>query len=190
MPTRASGRPPEIGSRFVIGLLLALPLGCQATPHHPATPAAEATSDADFESVRDTVTRVTHEIDAKNWTELRRLYADEVTTDYTSLFGGTPAKQTGDALIDGWKSALAKVKTHHQLGPISVKLAGDTASASCQVRGLHQVEGAPGGAEWEVLGHYLFELSKGSGGVWTIHEMTVLTRIQTGNTKLLQEAAR
>jgi hypothetical protein len=189
MPTPASGRLPEIASLLAICLLAAVPLGCQATPQ-AAAPAAPANRDADLESVRDTVTSVTHEIDAKHWTELRRLYADEVRIDYTSLFGGTPAKQTGDALIEGWKSALAKVRTHHQLGPISVKLTGGAATATCQVRGLHQLEGAPGGSEWEVLGHYVFELSKDSSGVWKIRAMTLLTRIQTGNTKLLQEAAR
>jgi hypothetical protein len=164
-------------------------LGCQAAPRAAASP-AEVTVDADVESIRDTVARVTHEIDAKRWTELRTLFADEVRTDYTSLFGGAPAKQTGDALIGGWKSALGKVRTHHQLGPISVKVNGGTATATCQVRGLHQVDAAPGGSEWEVLGHYVFELSKGAGGVWRIHDMTILTRMQTGNTKLLQEAAR
>jgi hypothetical protein len=174
---------------FVVALLATLPIGCHATPQS-AVPPASAGRESDVEAVRETVVRVTHEIDAKRWDELRRLYADEVATDYTSLFGGTPMKQTGDALIGGWKSALANVRTHHQLGPIAVKLAGGTATATCQVRGLHQADRAPGGAEWEVLGHYVFELAKRGEGVWTIHGMTLLTRIQTGNTKLLQEAAR
>ena len=167
-----------------------LPLGCQAA-QPAATPAAANTDrEVELSAVRDTVTRVTHEIDAKRWAELRQLYADEVRSDYTSLFGGTPMKQTGDALIAGWKSVLAKVRTHHQLGPIDVQLSDGAATATCQVRALHQTDAAPGGGEWEVLGHYVFELSKREGGVWKIHGMTLLTRIQTGNTKLLEEAAR
>jgi ketosteroid isomerase-like protein len=75
-------------------------------------------------------------------------------------------------LIESWKSVLGKVRTRHQLGPISVKRSGETAIATCQVRGLHQVEGAPGGPEWEVLGHYVFELSKRAGGVWKLDRVT------------------
>ena len=51
------------------------------------------------DSVRSVVTGVAHHIDAKRWAELRALYADEVRTDYTSLFGGEPQTQSGDALI-------------------------------------------------------------------------------------------
>lgn len=181
--------PLGVGALAAVGLFAMLSLGCQATPR-PVTPAANAERETEREAIRETVTRVTHEIDAKRWDELRTLYADEVNTDYTSLFGGTPLKQTGDALVEGWKSVLAKVRTHHQLGPVDVKLNEGTAIATCQVRGLHQAEGAPGGTDWEVLGHYVFELSKREGGVWKIHGMTLLTRIQTGNTKLLQEAPR
>jgi ketosteroid isomerase-like protein len=189
MKMPVGGRSLGIPSLFVLGALATLSLGCQATPP-PTTPAANTERESELEAVRETVTRVTHEIDAKRWDELRKLYADEVRTDYTSLFGGTPVKQSGDALIQGWKSALAKVHTHHQLGPVVVKLGDGTATATCQVRGLHHADGAPGGTDWEVLGHYVFELSKRADGGWRIHDMTILTRVQTGNTKLLQEAAR
>jgi hypothetical protein len=189
MKTPASGLSLGIASLVFVGSLATLSLGCQTTAP-PVAPARNMEQEGALEAVRATVTRVTHEIDAKHWDELRKLYADQVRTDYTSLFGGTPVTQTGDALIQGWKSALAKVHTHHQLGPIVVKLRDGTATATCQVRGLHHADGAPGGTEWEVLGHYVFELSKRADGGWVIHDMTLLTRIQTGNTKLLQEAGR
>lgn len=167
---------------------LTVPFVACSPASQPVVPDPHAAQHTHVEAVRDTVTRVTHEVDAKRWVELRTLYADEVLTDYTSLFGGTPMKQTGDALINGWKSALAKIQTHHQLGPVAVRLAGSSATATCQLRALHQADAAPGGTQWEVLGHYVFELSRSSDGSWKIHKMTVLTRIQTGNRKLLQEA--
>jgi hypothetical protein len=172
---------------FVASLLVTQLVACGSTGR-PAPQDPSSDLHAEVEAVRDTVTLVTHEIDAKRWDELKKLYAEEVSTDYTSLFGGTPVKQTGGALIEGWKAALAKVATHHQLGPITVKLADGRATADCQVRALHRADGAPGGTDWEVLAHYVFELSRSSDGPWRIHGMTVLTRIQTGNTKLLQEA--
>ena len=142
----------------------------------------------DAELVRSIVASVAHHIDAKRWAELRALYADEVETDYTSLFGGTPQKQPGDALIPVWQGALGKVATQHLLGPIDVKIGGSSASASCHVRASHLAKGAPGGELWEVLGHYLFDLTRGASG-WKIARMKIETLFQTGNRNLLAEAS-
>jgi hypothetical protein len=139
------------------------------------------------EAVRSVVASVAHHIDAKRWNDLRALYADEVETDYTSLFGGTVQRQPGDALIPVWQGALGKVATQHLLGPIDVRVSGSTATASCHVRALHQAKGAPGGDEWEVLGHYLFDLTRGAAG-WKIARMKLETLLQTGNRNLLAEA--
>lgn len=42
-----------------------------------------------IQMIQATVARVSHCIDAKRWDDLRALFADEVDSDYTSLFGGT-----------------------------------------------------------------------------------------------------
>ncbi len=141
----------------------------------------------DSQAIRTVVANVAHHIDAKRWAELRALYAESVETDYSSLFGGSAQTQPGDALIAGWRGALAKVKTQHLLGPIEVSVSGGSAVARCHVRALHQVTGAPSGELWEVLGHYIFELSSGDG--WKITRMRLETLLQTGNSKLLAEAA-
>jgi hypothetical protein len=135
------------------------------------------------------VANVAHHVDAKRWAELRALYADQIDTDYTSLFGGTPQRQAADALIGGWRTALARVATQHLLGPIAVSLRGAQATAHCHVRAMHFVAGAAGGESWEVLGHYVFELTRGEAG-WKIAGMTLETYLQLGNPKLLQEATR
>jgi hypothetical protein len=140
------------------------------------------------DSVRNIVAGVAHNIDAKRWNELRALYADEVRTDYTSLFGGEPQSQSGDALIVGWRGVLQNVRTQHLLGPITLAFDARTATARCHVRALHQAAGAPGGELWEVLGHYVFSLANGASG-WKITSMTLETLLQTGNTKLLAEAS-
>jgi hypothetical protein len=141
-----------------------------------------------LERVRSSVVQVTHHIDARRWSELRALYADELDTDYTSLFGGTPARQSADTLIQGWRSALAGIATHHQLGPIDVALDGTRARASCHVRALHHAPGTRGGDQWEVLGHYIFGLREDAGR-WSIESMRLETLIQTGNTGLLAAVA-
>ena len=140
------------------------------------------------DAVRATITAVAHHIDAKRWTELRALYAADVDTDYTSLFGGTPQRQSGDALVAGWHSVLANVITHHLLGPIDVRIDGSTAHAATHVRAMHFAASAPGGAQWEVLGHYVFELARDESG-WRITGMTLETMLQLGNSSLLAEAS-
>ncbi|MEJ7758288.1 MAG: nuclear transport factor 2 family protein [Gemmatimonadaceae bacterium] len=142
----------------------------------------------DLEAVRVTVGSVAHHIDSKRWTELRSLYARDVETDYTSLLGGTPQRQTGDALIAGWRGALEKVATQHLLGPIEAHIDGSIARARCHVRALHHARGVPGGEQWEVLGHYVFDLSREASG-WKITRMKLETLLQTGNVKLLSEAS-
>jgi hypothetical protein len=139
------------------------------------------------DSVRRVVMSVAHHIDGKRWVELRALYADEVRTDYTSLFGGEPQTQSGDALIAGWSGVLETVATQHLLGPIEVAFDGLGATARCHVRAIHHAAGAPGGELWEVLGHYVFTLVR-EGEAWRISGMTLETFAQTGNTRLLAEA--
>jgi SnoaL-like domain len=94
-----------------------------------------------------------------------------VATDYTSLFGGEPQSQAGDALIDGWRTHLATVVTQHLLGPIDAEIAGEQARARCHVRALHYAA-APPVAIWEVLGHYVLSLRR-SDGTWKIESMTL-----------------
>ena len=145
-------------------------------------------SQEETEAMRTVVANVAHHIDAKRWTDLRALYADLVTTDYTSLFGGTPQKQPGDDLIAGWRGALQNVATQHLLGPIEVRSTGDAATAHCHVRAMHYAAKAAGGEHWEVLGHYVFDLSLQATG-WKISGMKLETLMQTGNVKLLAEAS-
>lgn len=137
--------------------------------------------------IQSIVARVAHDIDGKEWSRLRGHYADDVDTDYTSLFGGMPLRQRGDDLIDGWRKVLAGVSTQHLLGPIDVTLSGSVAAAGCHVRAWHHASGCPSGDEWVVGGHYVFALAQ-TGGTWRITGMTLKVFQQSGNLKLLHEA--
>lgn len=140
-----------------------------------------------YEAIRHRVVRVLHHIDRKRWDELPPLFAADVTTDYTSLFPGTPVTQPASALIAGWRQNLAHVVTQHLLGPIDVAPTVDGVLASCHVRALHYAAAAVSGSEWEVLGHYHFTLvQKGDG--YLIQALTLETFHQTGNRQLLSEA--
>ena len=142
------------------------------------------------QAIRNVVTRIAHAIDRRQWLGLRALYGDTVQTDYTSLFGGEVQQQTGDDLIEAWRRMLEPLNaTQHLVGPIDVQLQQKHAVAECHVRGYHVLEGAAGGAEWMVAGHWVIGLTE-IGGSWKVTTMTLQTFYQMGNKDLLQVAAR
>jgi len=147
-----------------------------------------ASTSSDQIKIAAVVTGVSHFIDRRRWPELRALYADTVEMDYTSLFGGRVERLRADKVMENWRALLTPVVTQHLIGPIDVEAAGDSATAACHVRGYHYSKGAPGGDEWMVAGHWVFELAK-SEGAWKIQKMKLETFYQRGNTKLLEEAA-
>ena len=140
---------------------------------------------ADILAIQAVVARVAHTIDGRRWAELRALFAEEVQTDYTSLFGGEIQEQRGDDLIAAWRDLLGSVVTQHFLGPVEVEAATQVARAQCHVRAYHVKKGTPGGEEWMVAGHYVFELQRFVSG-WAIRKMKLEAIHQTGNLKLLQ----
>jgi len=143
------------------------------------------TTASDIVEIQGVVTRVAHGIDERRWEQLRAQFADDVQTDYTSLFGGAPQDQRADDLIDAWRNLLGAIVTQHLLGPVEVELSGDVARAECHVRAYHVKKGAPGGDEWMLAGHYVFELSR-AASTWKIRKMKLVVIHQSGNLKLLQ----
>ena len=140
-------------------------------------------------AVQAVVARVAHYIDGRRWKELRALFADEVETDYTSLFGGEVQKQSADALVlEGWQTLLSPLDaTHHLLGPIDVEVKRKTATAECHVHAYHLASSAKSGPDWTLAGHYDFTLHRNYGG-WKIEKLVLQTSYQTGNRQLLSEA--
>jgi hypothetical protein len=186
------------------GVMLLCSLGCgaaasqeRAAAHGPAaherTAALQreaATAGVQVLEVQAVVARVAHYIDARRWPELRALFAEQVETDYRSLFGGDVTVQSADALVlEGWRPLLSPLEaTQHLLGPIDVEISGDTAHAECHVRGYHRAPAAASGPEWMVAGHYVFTLNR-ADATWKVRKITLLTAYQTGNRDLLREAA-
>jgi hypothetical protein len=139
---------------------------------------------ADRLAVADAVAQVAYHADARDWTALRRLYADTVQLDYTSLNGGEPSAVDADPLIAGWRGVLSGFDlTQHMLGPVVVQLDGDRATARTHVRALHRIAGAEGGDDWIVGGHYTYRLARDGGG-WAITHHTLGDAYQEGNTRL------
>jgi hypothetical protein len=94
------------------------------------------------------LTRMLHAIDARDWAAVRASFADEVHTDYTSLWGGSPATQPVDELVSGWRDfAGGFAATQHLTGPV-IEVDGEW---HAHVQAHHWRDGQA----WSVYGHYI-----------------------------------
>lgn len=70
--------------------------------------------------------------DEKDWASIKRLFADEVLFDTTSLSGGRPEKRTPQQIVDGWDAGLKRLKAvHHQVGNYRVRVRDNDADLFC-----------------------------------------------------------
>lgn len=152
-------------------------------------PPAGAGTLADRQAVSDTVTRMLHAIDRRDWATVRRALTGQVKTDYTSLFGGSPQEQAATALLDSWQALLPGFDaTQHLTGPILTDVFADAARARCAVTAIHRI----GADHWTVSGHYDFELTRSHDG-WAIRSITFHNVMVLGDERLpakAQERAR
>jgi hypothetical protein len=144
------------------------------------------------------LTRMLHAIDVLDWAGVRACLANEVRTDYTELFGGEAETVSGDDLVTRWRGLLPGFDaTQHLTGPVLVEQvsgedgAGQKAGLRLRthVRGYHRIEGAEGGPEWAVHGHYVVPLQETDAG-WRIAGITLQVFYQEGNTDLPDLAAK
>ena len=141
-------------------------------------------------AARNLVARLPHAVDLRRWADARALFADEVTVDYTSLFGGDVQRLGADALIASWERQLTPLDaTQHLTGAIVVRLEGAHAVAECHVRAEHIRRGAPDGDQWVVAGQWAIEMIEQPDG-WRISAITLRTLYQNGNRQLLAQAVR
>ncbi|MER5261921.1 nuclear transport factor 2 family protein [Actinosynnema sp. NPDC002837] len=119
----------------------------------------------DRSDVIDTCTAMAWHADHREWDRLGRVFADEVTLDYTSLNGGEPVTLTPARIIEGWRAGLgAYAATQHLLGNQLVTVTGDTAVCTATVQATHR---KPDGALWTLGGFYRFDLVR-TGEGWRI----------------------
>jgi uncharacterized protein len=139
----------------------------------------------DRSDIVNCITVLLQAVDLRDWTAARACLADEVDTDYSSLFGGTPERLRSDALIKRWRDLVPGFdSTQHIAGPVLIYEArGDSAKARTAVRAYHYFAEAPGGSVWIVAGRYEMRLSRLSGE-WRISALTLQTAYQDGNLAL------
>ena len=137
----------------------------------PTPPAAAAPLDAaDQVAITQTVTGVGLYADLRDWDRVGGFLADEITTDYVSVFGGEPAAASRTQLLDQWRATLSRFDgTQHQITNVAVTANPDgTATTLSHVRASHWLDGR----SWILGGVYTHHLERGSPG-WQVTFMGI-----------------
>ena len=136
-------------------------------------------------SAADDVVRFFHAVDDRDWAAVRAGLTDEVSSDYTSLFGGAPERLAGDALVTRWQGLLPGFDgTQHMLGPLVIEQTGDDATVACNVRAYHHL----GGSTWLVAGRYSLTLRR-LDGMWRVAGIVLHTTYEQGDRGLTGQAS-
>jgi len=134
----------------------------------------------------DATTAIAAGADRHQWDRVRGAFADEVTLDYTSLWGGEPATQPADDVVAGWSALLPgfdstlHLVTNHTVTAYD----GNTATLEADFLALHRIDTD----EWHLAGHYTYALARAETG-WEIAALTMTWTHETGDRGLVAQAA-
>jgi fermentation-respiration switch protein FrsA (DUF1100 family) len=149
-------------------------------------PPSGAATLGDRRAIDDTIAGLLDAVDRRDWARIRTALADEVRTDYTSLFGGSPRTQAADELIGSWRALLPGFDgTQHLIGPVLADVSGDAARARCAVTAVHRL----GRDHWTPSGHYAIELKR-AGAAWRIDSLTYHNLFVSGDETLPEKAQK
>ncbi|PZS32931.1 MAG: hypothetical protein DLM58_08950 [Pseudonocardiales bacterium] len=120
-------------------------------------------------------------VDARDWDTASQLLADQVSIDYTSVFGGEPERVAGGEIVQRWRDLLPGFDaTQHFLGPL---LGTGEGVVECNVRGFHHLDGGT----WMVAGWYTLTLAEDDGRV-RIAGIDLAESYETGSRDLVERA--
>ena len=140
----------------------------------------------DRAAIVDAITDIAAGADRHDWPRVRGAFADTVTLDYTSLWGGEPATQSADEVIAQWSGFLPGFeRTLHLVTNHTIVAADeDSATAEADFQAAHRI----GTDMWVLMGHYRYELVKVAGD-WKVQAMTMDWTHETGDRGLVAKAA-
>ncbi len=130
------------------------------------------------------------DVDTRDWSHLRDVLTDEVTADYTELWGGEVKPQTKDTLVESWRHTLSGFQaTQHLLGNEIVSLDGETALLRAYFQARHALPNERGSHLWTVGGRYTARLVHRERG-WLLNELTLHFSWADGNLNLFELATQ
>ena len=161
--------------------IIATLLAFASNPLFARTPAVE-----DRLKMVDAITSITAGADRHDWPRVRAAFADRVTLDYTSLWGGEAQTMAADDIIAQWSGFLPGFdKTLHLVANHTITaFTGNTATMQADFQAAHRI----GDEHWVLMGHYTYGLEK-RGDMWTVNALTMTWTHETGERGLVGRAA-
>jgi hypothetical protein len=182
-PSICSGLPARRRISMIASVGLAVDVAVAHFHRTLGRPAGTATL-ADRQAISDAITGLLHAIDRRNWAAVRGRLAEQVRTDYTSLFGGSPQTQSAAELIESWPALVPGFEsTQHLTGPILADVLDDRARARCAVTAVHRI----GRGHWTPSGHYEMELVR-TDNIWAIDAIVYHNALVVGDETLPEKA--
>jgi hypothetical protein len=121
--------------------------------------------------------------DRRDWPRVRRLFADELQVDMSSV-GGTSGTVAADDLVAAWEAGLASLDAvHHQIGNLRSTIHEDEAHVACYGIAYHYRQNPLGGNTRTFVGTYDVGLRDSPRG-WHIHTLRFRLRFMDGNPDL------
>lgn len=140
------------------------------------------TAMADQTEITRSITDIAAGADRHDWVRVRGAFAETVSVDYTSLWGGDPATQPADELVAGWSKFLPGFDiTHHMVTNHSVLSSEEgKAVAEADFTATHRI----GEGFWTLGGRYRYELVQAEGR-WLVTSLTMTALWETGDRGLV-----
>jgi hypothetical protein len=139
----------------------------------------------DEAAIRSIVDGISRTVDAKDWQACRDFFLEQITVDFTSLAGGSPADMKADDLVfNGWAVNLYADKiSHHMHTGHLISISGDRATCFSKGQAWNRLNRGLGSDLWEVWGDYIHTFQRAEAG-WKCSGLTFKAVHARGNEKV------
>ncbi len=129
--------------------------------------------------------RFMRSFDDKDWEAMRACLADTIDCDYSSFRGTPPAKIARDDYVVLRRTALASLKTQHNLSNIAIFDSGNLVQVKCNyaILRFHPDFDHSPAEHFHSYGQYQFNLARADDG-WRINSITQVLLANEGNPAL------
>ena len=148
---------------------------------------ADTTTVKDRLQIVDAITSISAGADRHEWERVRSVMADEITTDYSGLWGGEPVTQQADELISTWSGFLPGFEvTQHLVTGHTIKFKSDNdAIVQADFQATHRIDKE----FWVLGGRYEYTFIK-KNKKWRVTSMTMIPTWETGDRGLTAKAGQ
>jgi 3-phenylpropionate/cinnamic acid dioxygenase small subunit len=143
----------------------------------------------DRAEISDVQLRYATGLDSRDWPLFRSCFADEIETDFTSVFGGEPRKVSADRWTEAARRSVGGLQaTQHMITNHVITVAGDNATCIAYVQARHYLPNDTGDSMQTMFGYYTNRFVRTSAG-WKIRACQLTLTMQTGNPQIFTLAS-